>query len=95
MIDVHLYGKLRRFTGNTDPRTESILLMEARGGETISDIVGRIGIPPEELGRNIFLNGEVSALDRKVKDGDRLGIFPDDMQLLYRQYFPKRGGDEG
>ena len=74
MIDVHLYGKLRRFTGDTNPR---------------------IGIPPEELGRNIFLNGEVSALERTVKDGDRLGIFPDDMQLLYRQYFPKKGGDEG
>jgi hypothetical protein len=23
-----------------------------------------------------------------------LGIFPDDMQLLYRQYFPRKGGDE-
>ena len=56
---------------------------------------GSIGIPPEELGRNIFLNGEISALDRTVKDGDRLGIFPDDMQLLYRQYFPRKGGDEG
>ncbi|MCW3988766.1 MAG: MoaD/ThiS family protein [Candidatus Bathyarchaeota archaeon] len=95
MIDVHLYGKLRRFTGDTNPRREAVLPMEARGEETISDIIRRIGIPPEELGRNIFLNGEVSALDRKVKDGDRLGVFPDDMQLLYRQYFPKRGGDEG
>ncbi len=95
MIDVHLYGKLRRFSRDSDPRRESVLPMEARGEETISDIIGRIGIPHEELGRNIFLNGEVSALDRKVEDGDRLGIFPDDMQLLYRQYFPRKGGDEG
>ena len=95
MIDVHLYGKLRRFSGDSDPRRESVLPMEVRGGETISDIIRRIGIPPEELGRNIFLNGEVSALERTVKDGDRLGIFPDDMQLLYRQYFPRKGGDEG
>jgi hypothetical protein len=68
--------------------------MEVTGGETISDIIKRIGIPPEELGRNIFLNGEVSAPGRQVKDGDRLGIFPDDMQLLYRQYFSRKGGDE-
>ncbi len=95
MIDVHLYGKLRRFTGNSNPRRESVLTMEAREGETILDIIRRIGIPPEELGSNIFLNGEVSTLDRTVRDGDRLGIFPDDMQLLYRQYFPKKGGDEG
>ena len=95
MIDVHLYGKLRRFSGDSDPRRESVLPMEARSGETISDIIRRIGIPSEELGRNILLNGEISALDRSVKDGDRLGIFPDDMQLLYRQYFPRKGGDEG
>jgi len=95
MIDVHLYGKLRRFSGDSDPRRESVLPMEARSGETISDIIRRIGIPSEELGRNIFLNGEISALERTVKDGDRLGIFPDDMQLLYRQYFPKKGGNEG
>jgi molybdopterin converting factor small subunit len=95
MIDVHLYGKLRRFSGDSDPRRESVLPMDVREGETISDIIRRIGIPSEELGRNIFLNGEVSALERTVKDGDRLGIFPDDMQLLYRQYFPKKGGDEG
>ncbi len=95
MIDVHLYGKLRRFTGDSDPRRDAVLSMEVEGGETISDIIGRIGIPPEELGRNIFLNGEISAHERIVKDGDRLGVFPDDMQLLYRQYFPKKGGDEG
>jgi hypothetical protein len=39
------------------------------------------------VGTNIFLNGELSGLGRKVIDGDRLGIFPDDMQLLYRWYF--------
>ncbi len=63
--------------------------MEAHDGDTIRRIVEQIGIPMEELGRNIFLNGEYSGLDRSVKDGDRLGIFPDNMQLLYRQYFEK------
>ena len=95
MIDVHLYGKLRRFTGDTNPRRNAVLSMEVEGGETISDVIKRIGIPPEELGRNVFLNGEVSAPERTVKDGDRLGIFPDDMQLLYRQYFPRKGRDRG
>jgi molybdopterin converting factor small subunit len=95
LIDVHLYGKVRRFSGDSNPRREAVLNMEVEGDATISDIIRRIGIPPEELGRNIFLNGEVSTLDRKVRDGDRLGLFPDDMQLLYRQYFPRKGGDEG
>ncbi len=88
MIEIHLYGKLRRFANKQDPTGDSVLHVPVEGGETIEDIVRRIGIPREELGRNIFLNGQISALGRNVKDGDRLGLFPWDMSLLYRQYFP-------
>jgi len=90
MIELHLYGKLRRFTDNQDPSCDSIVSVPVKEGDTIEKIVRRIGIPVEEIGNNIFLNGEYSALERKVKDGDRLGIFPDDMQLLYKWYFSKR-----
>lgn len=89
MIEVHLYGKLRRFTDNQDPSRDSIITAPVRDGDSIESIVQHIGIPPEKLGNNIFLNGEYSALERKVSDGDRLGIFPDDMQLLYKWYFHK------
>ncbi len=82
MIEVHLYGKLRRFTDNQDPTRDSIIYTPVKEGDTIEDIVRHIGIPHEALGNNIFLNGEYSALERKVKDGDRLGVFPNDMQLL-------------
>ena len=68
---------------------DSIIYVDARDGDTIRSIVERMGIPLDELGRNIFLNGEYSGLKRPVKDNDRLGIFPDDMTLLYRQYFKK------
>ena len=92
MIEVHLYGKLRRFTDNQDPSRDSIVSVPVEEGDTIEKIVRRIGIPLEELGNNIFLNGEYSALERKVKDKDRLGIFPNNMQLLYKWYFRKAGG---
>ena len=88
MIEVHLYGKLRRFADKQDPTSDSVLHAPVEEGDTIEDVVKRIGIPREELGRNIFLNGTLSALSREVKDGDRLGLFPWDMSLLYRQYFP-------
>jgi len=88
MIEIHLYGRLRRFADKQDPGSDSVLLLPVEGGETIEDIAKRIGISREELGRNIFLNGTLSALSRKVEDGDRLGLFPWDMSLLYRQYFP-------
>ena len=89
MIEVHLYGKLRRFTDNQDPSQDSITNIPVNNGDSIESIVRRIGIPFEELGSNIFLNGEYSALERKVSNGDRLGIFPDDMKLLYKWYFNK------
>ena len=91
MIEVHLYGKLRRFTDNQDPAHDSIIYTPVKEGDTIGDVVRRIGIPLKALGSNIFLNGEYSTLGRTVKDGDRLGIFPNDMQLLYKWYFSKTG----
>ena len=91
MIEIHLYGKLRRFTDSLDPRRESTLLVPADEGGTIRDIIERIGMPMDEVGSNIFLNGEYSHPSRPVKDGDRLGIFPDDMQLLYKWHFKKEG----
>ncbi len=93
MITVHLYGKLRRFAEESDPTSDSTVSVPAVPGETIEGILKRIGIPEEELGSNIFLNGEYSGLTREVKPGDRLGVFPDDMQLLYKWYFTKREGD--
>ena len=94
MIEVHLYGKLRRFTDNQDPTRDSIIYVPVEDGDTIGDIIRRIGIQIGEIGSNIFLNGEYSALVRKVKDEDRLGIFPDNMQLLYKWFFSKRGEDK-
>ncbi len=82
MIEVHLYGKLRRFTNNQNPAHDSIVYVPVEEGNTIKDISRHIGIPLEELGSNIFLNGEYSALERKVKDGDRLGIFSDNMAMI-------------
>ncbi len=82
MIEVHLYGKLRRFTDNQDPSRDSIARVPVKKGDTIEDIIGRIGIPLEEVGSNIFLNGRIFPLEKRVKDGDRLGIFPDNMAMV-------------
>jgi len=90
VIEVHLYGKLRRFAEDPDPTSETIVWVEAGSTETIGRILKRIGVPLDEVGSNVFLNGEYSGLDRPVKPGDRLGVFPDDMQLLYKWYFRKR-----
>ena len=89
MIEVHLYGKLRRFAEQKSATEDSILLIEPRDKDTIRGTITRLSIPLSEIGTNIFLNGELSSLDRVIKDGDRLGVFPDDMQLLYKWYFKR------
>ena len=90
-MEVHLYGKLRRFSDNQDPKRESIVFINTEDSDTIEDVIERIGIPMTEIGANVFLNGEYSRLTRHVRHGDRLGLFPDDMQLLYKWYFEKKG----
>ena len=82
MIEVYLYGKLRRFTENLDPSCDSITRVATKRGDSISDIIRRIGISDDEIGPNIFLNGRYSPQSEKVNDGDRLGIFPDDMPMI-------------
>ena len=93
-VEVHLYGSLRRFAQERDPAGDSVVLVAATAGETIGALAARMGIPFEEIGRNVFLDGALSSLDREVRGGERLALFPPDMNLLYRWYFPQHG-DEG
>lgn len=90
VVDVYLYGALRHRAG-----TPSGYLPLRRGvtvgpEATILDVLASLGIAPEEVA-HLFLNGQYSAPGRRVRPGDRLGIFGRDMALLYRQYFPKVG----
>lgn len=89
-LEIHLYGRLRRYTENLDPRKQSVLRVDISPGETIRMILERSGVPVEEVGTNIFLNGEYSDIDRTVEKGGRLGVFPNDMNLLYKWHFTKK-----
>jgi len=90
MLEVHLYGKLRRFSADSDPTSASVVAVRCEPGDTIGRIVSRLGVPREELGSNVFQNGRYASLGAPVADGDRIGLFPDDMQLLYKWYFDSR-----
>ncbi len=95
MVSVHLYGKLRRFAADSDVQSESVAVVAREEGDTIADLADRLGIPRGELGSNVFLNGRYAGLDSPVSDGDRLGLFPDDMQLLYKWYFNPQDSKKG
>ncbi|HAS87967.1 MAG TPA: molybdopterin synthase sulfur carrier subunit [Desulfovibrio sp.] len=44
-------------------------------GETVTDVLERVGIPIEEV-KIVFINGVSSEFDVELKDGDRVGVFP-------------------
>ena len=90
MVEVHLYGKLRRVGGCQDTASECIASVSVEDGATIAGVLARLGVPLAETS-NLFLNGQLSLPTRPVQPGDRLGAFPNDMALLYRWYFAKKG----
>ncbi|MFQ6057272.1 MAG: MoaD/ThiS family protein [Anaerolineae bacterium] len=84
MIEVRLYGVLRHYAENKEVTGESIVYVPLEGQDTVQDVLKRIGIEPQEVS-NIFINGTYAstALKSRVQDGDRLGVFPRNMGLLY------------
>lgn len=56
MFNVHLYGKLRSYAGDTRADRESVVRLEPQPEETVRSVLRRTGIPPEEI-CHIFLNG--------------------------------------
>ena len=50
-------------------------VMEYKGGSTLADIIKEIGIELEDVSIGL-LNGIDGSLDREVKDGDVLALFP-------------------
>lgn len=64
-------------------------MVPVSGSETIADVVHQIGIPEEELSANVFLDGEYSALCRRVDGAGRLAVFPRNMGLLYSWHFDR------
>lgn len=91
MVHVHVYGKLRRHAAATDPRAASVVEIAHRPGDTVRAVATRVGISLGELGANLFVDGRYADLDTPVPDGARVGLFPDDMQLLYKWYFRPEG----
>ena len=56
MIEVHLYGRLRRFAADPRPDRESIVRLVPQPGETVLMMLERVGIPIADV-CHVFLNG--------------------------------------
>jgi len=93
-ILVKIFGDLRKkIEGFNVTNSLPLNLHVASDGiNTIADILNKYAIDKEETG-HLFVNGTYSGFKKKVKDGDRVGLFPNNMKLLYKWYFTKNEDD--
>jgi len=58
VIEVHLYGKLRRYAPASRASGQSMMQLEAEDEETVRTVLERVGIPADDV-CHIFLNGAI------------------------------------
>ncbi len=58
MIEVHLYGDLRRYAEETSTGNKAVVQLVTDSHETIGSVLRQIGIDPAEVG-HIFLNHQL------------------------------------
>lgn len=91
-LEIRLYGKFKKLAKKTDESSDKIgiITVENDKFKKIIDVLKYLEIDEEEVS-HIFLDGEYSHQNRKIRKGERLAIFPEDMALLYKWYFsPKK-----
>ncbi len=81
-IEVHLYGALRGRAAQQEVSRESVVRLDVHPGNTVGDALRRLSIADGEVS-NIFRNGRLAAREDVLKPGDRLGVFPPNISLLY------------
>lgn len=81
MIEIHLYGLLRRMVRGSSADQNTILTIDFIGRETFGELLQRFGLDVSEIG-DCFINGRLAFPDDVIKDGDRIGLFPFNMRLI-------------
>ncbi|MFX1451941.1 MAG: MoaD/ThiS family protein [Promethearchaeota archaeon] len=83
-LQVKLYGDLKKKVKHkkVDVGAPTTLNIKDESIEIVTDILKKLGIRESEIS-HIFVNGKYSKLGRKVKNGDRIGLFPKRMALIF------------
>ncbi|MFX1329062.1 MAG: MoaD/ThiS family protein [Promethearchaeota archaeon] len=84
VITIKLYGDLREKLPNLEDNTSIsvILNFNVEGIETVSDVLDKLNVTQEEIS-HIFVNHKYSRTEKEVKNGDRIGIFPKRMGIIF------------
>jgi molybdopterin converting factor small subunit len=88
-ILIKFFGDLaKRLQKEEEIKNPLDLEIESQGIEFVEDILNKYSIEKDETS-HIFVNGTYSGFKKRVKNGDRVGIFPRNMGLLYKWYFTR------
>ena len=60
MIEIHVYGKLRRYIKDHQRGGSSVIMLAPRRDETIASLLGHVGITVDEI-NHIFFNSKLLA----------------------------------
>ncbi len=84
MIDVHIYGLLKKkFDPNASLGENTIIKLKHRNGLLLNDVFDELEISQEECG-DCFVNGKVVKFHENpiIEDKSRVAIFSEGMYLL-------------
>ena len=84
VIKVKLYGDLSgKFSVYQNKRgLPSTLIIKPGKIKTVFDILNQYNVRPDEIS-HIFINNKYSSIENQIKDGDRIGIFPKRMGIIF------------
>lgn len=88
-IKIKLFGDLKKkVVQKTDNiGAPTIFNIENTGIQRIEDILEKISIKQSEVS-HIFVNHKYSGFRKTIKEGDTIALFPKNMSLLYKWYYP-------
>lgn len=58
MIEIHVYGDLRRYAPDSRAAGDSVIVAQTTGPQPLSRLLRRVGIPQPEIAQ-VFLNGQL------------------------------------
>ena len=58
MVEIHLYGNIRKYSKGFSPNGNHTLILEPDTGETLESLLARVGIPDIEI-NHIFFNSKL------------------------------------
>jgi molybdopterin converting factor small subunit len=85
-LKVKLYGTLKEKVKSSVLSGEDSERLSVNGKETfrVSDALDVLGISESEIS-HIFVNNRYCGIAKEVKDGDRIGLFPKNMAIMFAE----------